>query len=319
MKIAFVGKGGSGKSTICSLFIKYLEKKEQVGIAVDADMNIHLPILLGCSIDPKHALSLPENSLKVKEYLKGTNARIKDASSIVKSTPPGRGSCFLTCNADHPILSSFASSLGHFGFLLHVGTYEKDGIGESCYHTNLAIFESLLSHTFLKKNEWLVADMVAGTDAFAGTLHAQFDAIVLIVEPTPEGVSVFKQYMELAKAAKVDDYIYALGNKIDDDEDMVYLQSNIGSKLVGFFRRQLYLKRSRQSGETIDIEKIEGVENVFDRLIEITRRNIETEDHRISLLHDLHLKHAQADYVIARYGDLSEQIDPDFSLRDVQL
>ncbi len=319
MKIAFVGKGGSGKSTISSLFIQYLQKKNLSVIAVDADVNIHLPILLGCSIDPDQALSLPENSLKVKEYLKGSNTRIKDAFSIVKSTPPGQGSCFLTCDADNFVLSSFATSISHSGFLLHVGTYDKDEIGESCYHTNLAIFESLLSHTLLKENEWLVADMVAGTDAFAGTLHAQFDAIALVVEPTPEGVSVFKQYMELAKVAGVDDYIYVIGNKVDDDEDVTYLQSNVGSKLVGSLGRQSYLKRSRQLGETIDIEKIEGVEDVFDRIAEITRRNMETEDRRISILHYLHRKHAQADYIVARHGDLTEQIDPDFSVKDVQL
>lgn len=319
MKIAFVGKGGSGKSTISSLFIKYLQKNNQSVVAVDADINVHLPVLLGCSIDPKNALSLPVNSLKVKEYLKGSNQRIKEASAIVKSTPPGHGSCFLTCDPQNPILSSFGSSIGKKGFLLHVGTYDKDGIGESCYHTNLAIFESLLSHTLLNDDEWLVADMVAGTDAFAGTLHAQFDAIVLVVEPTPEGVSVFKQYMELAKVAGVNSYIYALGNKVDDEEDIAYLESHLGNKLVGTLGRQSYLKRSRQSGEILDIEKIEGIDEVFERVAKMTKKNKETESDRIRILHELHRKHAQADYIIARHGDLTKQIDPDFSLGDVTL
>ncbi len=319
MKIAFVGKGGSGKSTMSSLFINYLQKNGRSVIAVDADINVHLPTLLGCQIESCNALSLPANSLKIKAYLKGSNPRIKQAASIVKSTPPGEGSCFLTHQADNPILSSFSSPIGNAGFLLHVGTYDKDGIGESCYHTNLAIFESLLSHTLLKDDEWLVADMVAGTDAFAGTLHAQFDAIVLVVEPTPEGVSVFKQYIELAEVAGVQEYIYALGNKVDDDEDISYLKEHIGDKLIGSLNRQVYLKRSRQSGEAIDIEKIDGIEEVFDLIAEVTRRNKETETHRIAILHELHRKHAQADYIVARHGDLTEQIDPDFSLHDVKV
>lgn len=319
MKIAFVGKGGSGKSTVSSLFINYLQRKQLPVIAVDADINIHLPILLGCSVESGNALSLPENSLKVKTYLKGSNNRIKDASAIVKSTPPGRGSCFLTCDKENPILSMFSSPIGETGSLLHVGTYDKDGIGESCYHSNLAIFESLLSHTLLKDNQWLVADMVAGTDAFAGTLHAQFDAIVLVVEPTPEGVSVFAQYMELAKEAGVQEYIFALGNKVDDEEDVAYLTSHIGDKLIGSLGRQSYLKRSRQSGEPIDIDKINGLEEVFGRVVRLTQENMTSEARRIGLLHALHRKHAQADYIIARHGDLTEQIDPEFSLNDVQL
>lgn len=319
MKIAFVGKGGSGKSTISSLFINYLQKKGQSVIAVDADINVHLPVLLGCSIESGKALSLPENCLKVKEYLKGSNPRITSASTIVKSTPPGQGSRFLTYNTENPILSQFGTPIGSTGFLLHVGTYDKDGIGSSCYHTNLAVFESLLSHTLLKNDEWLVADMVAGTDAFAGTLHAQFDAIVLVVEPTPEGVSVFKQYIDLAEAAGVQDYIYALGNKVDDQEDVAYLKSAIGDKLVGSVSRQSYLKRSRQLGEAIDLEKISGIEEVFDHIAEAVRKNKETESYRISILHNLHRKHAKADYIIARHGDLTEQIDPDFSLDDVRV
>ena len=38
MKIAFVGKGGSGKSTMTSLFIRYLQAKaERDVLAIDAD------------------------------------------------------------------------------------------------------------------------------------------------------------------------------------------------------------------------------------------------------------------------------------------
>lgn len=47
MKIAFVGKGGSGKSTCAALFIHHLLRKKLAVIAVDADINTHLANLLG--------------------------------------------------------------------------------------------------------------------------------------------------------------------------------------------------------------------------------------------------------------------------------
>ncbi|MGW0901344.1 nucleotide-binding protein, partial [Streptomyces goshikiensis] len=42
MKIAFVGKGGSGKTTLSSLFIRHLAANEAAVVAVDADINQHL-------------------------------------------------------------------------------------------------------------------------------------------------------------------------------------------------------------------------------------------------------------------------------------
>lgn len=47
MKIAFVGKGGSGKTTLSSLFIRHLAAARVPVIAVDADINQHLATALG--------------------------------------------------------------------------------------------------------------------------------------------------------------------------------------------------------------------------------------------------------------------------------
>ncbi len=47
MKIAFVGKGGSGKTTLSSLFIRHLAATGRPVVAVDADINQHLGPALG--------------------------------------------------------------------------------------------------------------------------------------------------------------------------------------------------------------------------------------------------------------------------------
>ena len=313
MKIAFVGKGGSGKSTSAALFIDYLVKKRKPVIAVDADINVHLPALIGAEMKPTNALSSADNATAIKQYLHGNNKHIAASGQIIKTTPPSHESNFLTADETNQIIRTFASQFADRGYLFHFGTYEEEGIGNSCYHADLAIFESILSHTLLREDEYLVADMAAGTDAFAGSLHAQFDAVFLVVEPSPEGVAVFEQYMQLARAGGVSDYVYVIGNKIEDEDDLAYLKEHVEEKLVGHIAKQAELKRARQKGGKIDSSVVNGVEETFEKLTKIATTNYSRQDERLALLHRLHKKLAKAEYIVTRHGDVAGQIDTEFS------
>ena len=50
LKVAFVGKGGAGKTTLSSLFSRYLASKQLPVLAVDADINQHMALTLGFSV-----------------------------------------------------------------------------------------------------------------------------------------------------------------------------------------------------------------------------------------------------------------------------
>jgi CO dehydrogenase maturation factor len=69
VKIAFAGKGGSGKTTLSSLFTRYLAAQGLPVVALDADINQHLAEALGAAQPPAMGAHLTE----IKEYLRGTN------------------------------------------------------------------------------------------------------------------------------------------------------------------------------------------------------------------------------------------------------
>lgn len=318
MKIAFVAKGGSGKSTTTSLFVRYLEETKKQYLCVDADINMHMLDILGISIQRQKGISYGDNSTHIKEYLKGNNTRIESASQIVKTTPPSKDSSFLYIKKDNPLVKQYAVPVKENGYLMHVGTYEEEGIGESCYHTNLSVFEALLSHTITDENHLLVADMTAGTDAFAGALHAQFDLVCLVVEPTKESVELAKDYLHLAKKGNVMKFMGIVANKVEDQEDLTYIEKELEEPILASVPLMKELKSLRRDGDSIFALPKETFARIsFHAIYEKAKENLKFADERLSLLHELHKKHANADYIVARHGDITGQIDPSFFYRDM--
>lgn len=317
MKIAFVGKGGSGKSTLSALFIKYLElRRSRQVLAVDADINMNLAGLLGIESDRRKQLARPEVSERLRTFLKGTNDRIEDVSKFLPTTPPGRGSCLID-SFDHTELTHYSTRVSDESKvrLVTVGTYDSDGIGQTCYHSHLFTVENLLSHLITNEDFTVVCDMVAGTDAFAYSMHLQFDAIVLIAEPTPESVEVCGLFNGLAKEAGIEQLVWLVGNKVEDEDDLGFITSGVGMSPIAFLPSITVLKKARQSGLPVDETLL--LPSILDAL-EVVERKVSTRRipvaQRYRLLHRLHEKLTEKQWVQQGYGDVLGQLDPDFYL-----
>lgn len=309
MRIAFTGKGGSGKSTLAALFVGQLRATGQRVLAVDADVNVHLAPLLGVDAAPAAALSHPDNATAVRRYLLGTNPRVAGVEQFVPTTPPGPGSGLVSLDAGDPVLLRHATALDPRTHVLHVGTYEPEDIGAGCYHGHLAILENLLSHLRLGVDDWVVCDMVAGTDAFANSLHAQFDVIVVVAEPTPESVSVARRYRELARAAGVADLITVVGNKVADDLDRDYLVRELSDEPLAVLSTQTGLRRARQVGACPRPDDLDDVAPLV-RIVEHARARPMPARRREELLRTLHLRLAEQRWVRHAYGDVTTQLPP---------
>ena len=96
MRIAFVGKGGAGKTSLCVLFSQYLKRRGRTVLVVDADINAHVQELLGLGSLPKEKhLSHPDATAFIQTCLKGRNDRIASEGAFRKTTPPASGTHLL--------------------------------------------------------------------------------------------------------------------------------------------------------------------------------------------------------------------------------
>lgn len=313
MKIAFVGKGGAGKTTSSTLFAQYYSKHHAC-LAIDADINMHMAELLGVGQPSSDKLiSEKQPSDAIRTHLRGTNPRIDSNDAFKKSTPPGRGSNLVSLADPRDwLVSRYSVPVTGSLRLMTVGSYSESGLASSCYHNNLAILENVLSHA--RDGGMAIVDMVAGTDAFASTLFAQFDALVFVVEPTRRGLAVLEDYIKLAEAGGVADRLLVIANKVEDADDEAYVQAKVGSRYVGFVSRSPHLRAVDKGSQTLDFDKLSlSDQETFAAVAHRAEEMVISAQERLPSLWRLHEIYTGQGYVVQRFGDLSTQIDPDFS------
>lgn len=318
MKIAFVGKGGSGKTTLSSLFVRHLAATSQPVVAVDADINQHLGPALG--LDESEAAALPalgEHLPLIKDYLRGTNPRIASADTMIKTTPPGEGSRLLRVRENNPVYDACARPVeldGGAVRLMVTGPFTDADLGVSCYHSKTGAVELCLNHLVDGRDEFVVVDMTAGSDSFASGMFTRFDITFLVAEPTRKGVSVYRQYKEYARDFGV--VLKVVGNKVRDQDDLDFLRAEVGDDLLVTVGHSDWV-RAMEKGRPPRFELLEDANRRALRLLEIaadaTYELRDWERYTRQTVH-FHLKNAQSWGNERTGADLAAQVDPGFVL-----
>jgi CO dehydrogenase maturation factor len=312
MKVAFVGKGGSGKTTLASLFARHLVAGGHPVVAIDADINQHLGVGLGLSeadAGQLHALGayLPQ----IKDYLRGDNPRINSAASMVKTTPPGKGSRLLRLLGDDPIHSRLSREVNGVRLMV-TGAFGADDLGVACYHSKVGAVELYLNHLVDGPGEYVVVDMTAGADSFASGLFTRFDLTVLVAEPTRQGIGVYRQYAAYAAEHEVE--LVVVGNKIHTQQDMAFLRDAVGDDLLLGLAQSSYV-RAMEQGQTRPLDELEPANKAaLDQLrerLDTCRKDWPKYARQAA---EFHLRNARAWANRTVGEDLSSQIDPDFVL-----
>ncbi|MFF8095336.1 ATP-binding protein [Streptomyces sp. NPDC016675] len=318
MKIAFVGKGGSGKTTLSSLFIRHLAATGAPVVAIDADINQHLGAALG--LDEPAAAGLPamgEHLPLIKDYLRGTNPRIASSEKMIKTTPPGEGSRLLRVREDNPVYDACARPVeldGGAVRLMVTGSFTDADLGVACYHSKTGAVELCLNHLIDGPDEFVVVDMTAGSDSFASGMFTRFDITFLVAEPTRKGVSVYRQYKEYARDFGV--ALKVVGNKVQGPDDLDFLHEQVGEDLLTTVGHSDWV-RAMEKGRPPRFEFLEDANRralrTLHSAVEAAYGLRDRERYTQQMIH-FHLKNARSWGNERTGADLAAQVDPGFVL-----
>ena len=172
--IALAGKGGSGKTTMAGMLIKYLVKKEKTPVlAVDADSNANLNEVLG---------------LEVKETLGNAREEMK------KGVVPGgmTKDIFMEMKMEEAMVEAPGYDLIVMG--------QPEGAGCYCAaNTLLAGFMERLSGNY----PFIVMDNEAGMEHISRLTTKNVDVLLIVTDPSRRGLQAAIRIDDLARRLNI--------------------------------------------------------------------------------------------------------------------
>ena len=224
--IAVAGKGGVGKTTVCAMLIQHLLTLDRPVLAVDADPNSNLDVLLG---------------FKVKE----TISDIREAAKSL-SSPSMSKSDFFNMKLEEIIIEEDGVDL------LVMGRPE----GPGCYcAVNNMLREYLLR--LIKNYKFVVIDNEAGMEHLSRRTASEIDKLLLVSDSTIVGLQSAINAFQTAKKSGLKfkgTSLVVNRSKSPLDKEKLGLIDDSGLNIAGYIPYKEDLEKNSEKGSMLTKE-----------------------------------------------------------------
>lgn len=280
MKIAILGKGGTGKSTVSWLLSSHLASNKKNNIlAIDADHNMDLTSSLGIEIT------------ETDKFFHKSNKTFKDLMQIPEGQrwqfqfePEYEGPYWIKFNYKpaSDFLSKYIFKLRPNLDLLVTGLGEEDIMYTGmCSHGLSSPFKYLIPRLEMNENCFLVMDSVAGTDMVNYGLYFGFDVVIIVVEGHINSIKVARQLDQVLE--KQGTKAYFILNKFNSKNEQItnFISENtVKNRILGEIpidneiMNYNYKKISSKTKENLDLilNKIKALPKVSTGGLELLKQ-----------------------------------------------
>ncbi len=204
-RLAVVGKGGVGKSTLSALMARQLARRGVRVVAVDADEQRNLAATLG-----------------LRRRVAGRIVAVADEADYIEektgARPGGGAGGLLRLNPDTTDLVDRLSVAGPDGVRLVVmGGVRQAGGGCLCPET--ALVSAAVAGMHLHDDDVVIMDTHAGVEHFGRALARGFDTVVVVVDPTYNAVEVGVESARLATQLGIES-VHLVVNRVRSEGDV---------------------------------------------------------------------------------------------------
>ena len=200
MKIAIVGKGGVGKTTLTALLAGYLAEQGRSVIAVDADPVANLAAALG--LPDGHDITPIAEMAELIEERTGSKK--------------GYGQFFQLNPRVDDLPERFCRTVGGIRLLVLGGVASG---GSGCFCPESAILKALVTHLLLRYDEVVLLDMEAGIEHLGRATAGAVSSMIAVVEPGMRSVRAAHTIHRLASEIGVS-RVSAVINRVRPDTDV---------------------------------------------------------------------------------------------------
>ncbi len=265
MKIAFAGKGGVGKTTLCAWLGELLAAQGNDVILVDADTALNLGQACGLSAnDLPTPLIFREDMIRerIGSGFMSLNPFVADLPDSLCVELP-----ITTCKDSHTVQGRKR--------LLVMGSITGAGGGCACGAN--ALLKALLAHLITLKNTWVLVDLEAGVEHLGRGTVADVDGLVVVSEPGYRSLETAAHVAGLAADLGLTNQVLAL-NRIPDAEhvlDSMKLPTldHLPQKRVAFPMHAPLVNRQLFNPCVVGLEQKDLVEKKCRILLELITQN----------------------------------------------